>query len=55
MEQYHVPVVIECILEPVTDISMGLDLNCINEFEDILCLDETLKAESDWIHIPKSD
>jgi len=55
MEQYQVPVVIECILEPVTNISMGLDLNCINEFEDILCLDETLKAESDWVVAPTSD
>lgn len=53
MATYQVPVVVECILEPVTNISMGLELNCINEFEDILCLDETLKAESDWVAEPK--
>ena len=47
--EHQVPVVIECILEPVTNISMGLDLNCINEFEEILCLDENLTAEKDWV------
>lgn len=54
MDEYSVPVVVECILEPVTNISMGTDLNCINEFEDILCLDENLKAESDWVVDPKA-
>ena len=54
MEKYQVPVVVECMLEPVTNISMGLELDCINEFEDILCLDENLKAESDWVSGPKS-
>ncbi len=49
IEEFRVPVVIECILEPVTNISMGLELNCINEFEEILCLDESLSAESDWV------
>lgn len=49
IEEFQVPVVLECILEPVTNISMGQDLNCINEFEDILCLDEKLKAESGWV------
>lgn len=53
MEEHQVPVVVECILEPVTNISMGLELNCINEFEDIRCLDENLKAESDWVPGPK--
>ena len=48
MEEYQVPVVVECILEPVTNISMGAELNCINEFEDILCLDTNLSADSDW-------
>lgn len=49
MEQHQVPVVIECILEPVTNISMGTELNCINEFEEILCLDESLSAEKGWV------
>jgi tartronate-semialdehyde synthase len=53
MEEYQVPVVVECILEPVTNISMGMELNCINEFEDILCLDKNLTAESDWTVDPK--
>lgn len=53
MEEFQVPVVVECILEPVTNISMGLELDCINEFEDILCLDENLKAEGDWVVGPK--
>ena len=49
IEEFQVPVVLECILEPVTNISMGQDLNCVNEFEDILCLDEKLKAETGWV------
>lgn len=49
METYQVPVVIECMLEPVTNIAMGQELNCINEFEEILCLDENLKAETGWV------
>ena len=49
MEEYQVPVVVECMLEPVTNISMGKELNCINEFEEILCLDENLTAEKGWV------
>ena len=49
MAKFRVPVVIECMLEPVTNISMGQELNLINEFEEILCLDETLSAETDWV------
>lgn len=49
IEEYQVPVVIECILEPVTNISMGQDLNCIDEFEETLCLDENLTADKDWV------
>jgi len=54
MEEFQVPVVLECILEPVTNISMGAELHCINEFEDILCLDTNLSAESDWTVDPKT-
>ncbi|MFD2179739.1 glyoxylate carboligase [Veronia pacifica] len=32
-KQYQVPVVVEIILEKVTNISMGVDINAINEFE----------------------
>ncbi|WP_297844877.1 glyoxylate carboligase [Pseudomonas sp.] len=33
MQQYSVPVVVEVILERVTNISMGTEINAINEFE----------------------
>jgi tartronate-semialdehyde synthase len=49
MEEHQVPVVMEFILERVTNISMGLEINAINEFEDILCLDPSLTAENGWV------
>ena len=42
MEEHQVPVVLEFILERVTNISMGSEINSVNEFEDILCLDPSL-------------
>ncbi|MBE0589135.1 MAG: glyoxylate carboligase [Hydrogenophaga sp.] len=36
--RYSVPVVVEVILEKVTNIAMGTEINAINEFEDIECL-----------------
>ncbi|MBT9551062.1 MAG: glyoxylate carboligase [Hydrogenophaga sp.] len=36
--QFGVPVVVEVILEKVTNIAMGTEINAINEFEDIECL-----------------
>jgi tartronate-semialdehyde synthase len=42
MEEHQVPVVIEFILERVTNISMGTEVDSVNEFEDILCLDPGL-------------
>ena len=36
------PVVLEFILERVTNISMGSELDGVNEFEEILCLDPKL-------------
>jgi tartronate-semialdehyde synthase len=36
-KQYRVPVVVEVILEKVTNISMGTEINEISEFEDIDC------------------
>lgn len=36
-QQYRVPVVVEVILEKVTNISMGTEINQISEFEDIDC------------------
>lgn len=35
MQQYQVPVVVEIILERVTNISMGTEIDSINEFEDL--------------------
>ena len=43
------PLVIECRLEPVTHISRGLDLSCINEREEVLCLDANLAAHKDRV------
>ena len=42
MEEHQVPVVLEFILERVTNISMGAEVDGVNEFEDILCLDPSL-------------
>ncbi|HEX8886246.1 MAG TPA: hypothetical protein VF797_17300, partial [Noviherbaspirillum sp.] len=35
MEEFKVPVVVEIILERVTNIAMGTELNNVNEFEEI--------------------
>ncbi|MBI1905540.1 MAG: glyoxylate carboligase [Rhodocyclales bacterium] len=35
MEEYRVPVVVEIILERVTNIAMGTEINAINEFEPL--------------------
>lgn len=34
-EEHRVPVVVEVILERVTNISMGTEINAVNEFEDL--------------------
>ncbi|MGE7994467.1 glyoxylate carboligase, partial [Pseudomonas sp. NPDC089554] len=34
-EEFRVPVVVEIILERVTNISMGTEINAVNEFEDL--------------------
>ncbi len=44
MAQHRVPVVIEFILERVTNIAMGTEIDGVNEFEDILCLDPALST-----------
>ncbi len=38
MKQYSVPVVVEVILERVTNIAMGTDIDAINEFNDVIDL-----------------
>ena len=37
-QKHRVPVVVEVILEKVTNIAMGTEIDAINEFEDIECL-----------------
>ncbi len=36
MKEHQVPVVIEFILERVTNIAMGVEIDKVNEFEEIL-------------------
>ena len=45
MREYQVPVVLEFILERVTNISMGTEVDSVNEFEDIICLDPRLSIK----------
>jgi tartronate-semialdehyde synthase len=45
MAEHQVPVVIEFILERVTNISMGTDIHAVTEFEEILCLDPSLRLD----------
>jgi tartronate-semialdehyde synthase len=40
IKEYSVPVVVEIILEKVTNIAMGTEINAVNEFEEILDLKE---------------
>ena len=35
MEEYRVPVVVEVILERITNIAMGTEISTINEFEEL--------------------
>jgi tartronate-semialdehyde synthase len=45
MREHQVPVVLEFILERVTNISMGTEVHNVNEFEEILCLDASLTLD----------
>ena len=55
MDEHRVPVVIEFILERVTNIAMGTEINGVNEFEDILCLDPSLTIETGWVSMRNAD
>ena len=46
MAEHQVPVVLEFILERVTNIAMGTEVDNINEFEEILCLDPNLSIRT---------
>lgn len=41
--------VIAFILERVTNIAMGTEINSVNEFEDVLWLDPSLTIENGWV------
>ncbi|MEY4232535.1 MAG: glyoxylate carboligase [Actinomycetota bacterium] len=45
MEKHKVPVVVEIILEKITNISMGPDLDSMNEFEELATLPEHAPTE----------
>jgi tartronate-semialdehyde synthase len=45
MQEHQVPVVIEFILERVTNIAMGTEIQNVTEFEEILCLDPALTLD----------
>ena len=45
MQEHHVPVVLEFIVERVTNVSMGTEIHSVNEFEEILCLDPSLTLD----------
>jgi len=45
MQEYQVPVVLEFIVERVTNVSMGTEIHNVNEFEEILCLDPSLTLD----------
>ena len=45
MAEHQAPVVLEFILERVTNIAMGAELDSVNEVEQVLCLDPNLSLE----------
>lgn len=45
MQEHQVPVVLEFILERVTNISMGTEIQSVTEFEETLCLDPSLTID----------
>jgi tartronate-semialdehyde synthase len=45
LDRYRVPVVIECILERVTNISMGTEIDNVTEFEELAGAPEEVPAE----------
>jgi tartronate-semialdehyde synthase len=49
MAEHQVPVVLEFILERVTNIAMGTEIDSVNEFEDVLCLDPRLTRENGYV------
>jgi tartronate-semialdehyde synthase len=55
MNEHQVPVVIEFILERVTNIAMGTEVNGVHELEEILCLDQKLTIENGWVNMDEQE
>ena len=55
MREHRVPVVVEFIVERVTNIAMGTEVDSVDEFEDILCLDPTLSIRKGQDLAPPTD
>jgi len=49
IQEHSFPVVIEFIIERVTNIATGTEIDAVSEFEDIVCLDPSPKAENNWV------
>ncbi len=47
LKEYRVPVVVEIILERVTNISMGTEINAVTEFEETVDIDPEINMETD--------
>jgi len=47
LKEFQVPVVVELILERVTNIAMGTEINAITEFEDVVDLPPEIGIEAD--------
>ena len=45
MREHQVPVVLEFIVERITNVSMGTEIHSVNEFDEILCLDPSLTLD----------
>ena len=55
MREHRVPVVVEFIVERVTNIAMGTEVDSVDEFEDILCLDPTWSIRKGQDLAPPTD
>ena len=47
LKEFQVPIVVELILERVTNVAMGNEINAITEFEDVVDLPPEIEAEAE--------
>src|SRR5258708_25264245 len=47
LKEFQVPIVVELILERVTNIAMGTEINAITEFEDVVDLPAEIGIETE--------